>query len=73
MGFSSFRCGRCGSLLGYQSRPRGFLEKHLLRLLLLRTVRCGDCFHRSYRMYFVQVREPKQDPKNSEMEHHAAA
>ena len=34
--------------MAYQSRLRGFLEKRLLPLLLLKPVRCGHCYHRVY-------------------------
>jgi hypothetical protein len=56
-----FQCGNCGSSEGYRSRPRGFSEKYLLRLLFLRPVRCADCFRRSYCPVFVQVRERSGD------------
>ena len=52
-----FQCRDCGGLAGYRSRRRSFVEKYLLPLLLLRPVRCGDCFRRSYRPLFVPVRE----------------
>lgn len=52
-----FECNECGSSVGYRSRPRTFTEKYLSRLLLLRPVRCGGCFRRSYRPIFVPVKE----------------
>jgi hypothetical protein len=57
MSSRQFQCRDCGGLVGYRSRRRGFVEKCLLPLLLLRPVRCGDCFRRSYRPLFVPVRE----------------
>lgn len=54
-----FKCSDCGGRLGYRSRRRGFVEKYLLPLLLLRPVRCGDCFRRGYRHLFVAVRDRK--------------
>ncbi len=51
-----FQCEDCGSFEGYRSRPRTLSEKYLLPLLLLRPVRCGDCFRRCYRSIFVLVR-----------------
>jgi len=53
----TFQCEDCGSVEGYRSRPRSFLERHVLPLLGLRPVRCGDCFRRYYRPSFVVVRE----------------
>ena len=47
--FSEFRCHQCGSPEGYVSRPRNLFEKYGLRLVYLRTARCGDCYSRSYR------------------------
>jgi len=52
-----FQCRDCGSFDGYRSHPRTFSEKYVLPLLLLRPVRCADCFRRYYRSVFVQVRE----------------
>jgi hypothetical protein len=53
----TFQCEDCGSVEGYRSRPRNFLEKHILPLMGLRPVRCADCFRRYYRPSFVVVRE----------------
>jgi hypothetical protein len=53
----AFQCRDCGSFDGYRSRPRSFSEKYLLPLLLLRPVRCADCFRRDYISMLVQVRE----------------
>ena len=47
--FSEFRCHHCGSPDGYLSRPRNLFEKYGLRVLYMRTARCGDCYERSYR------------------------
>ena len=52
-----FQCRYCGGYNGYRSRAKTFGEKFLLPLLLLRPVRCGDCFRRSVETIFVQVRE----------------
>ena len=68
--FSSlFQCQDCGGFNGYRSRPRNFTEKYILPMLLLRPVRCGDCFRRSLQTLFVQVRERQESRK----EHRAAA
>jgi hypothetical protein len=55
-----FQCRDCGSRVGYRSRRRSFVEKYLLPALLLRPVRCGACFRRSYRLIFVPVRERRE-------------
>jgi hypothetical protein len=55
-----FQCRDCGSFNGYRSRPQTFVEKFLLPLFLLRTVRCGDCFHRSAHLITVQVQERRE-------------
>ncbi len=55
-----FECQDCGGLNGYRSRPKTFAEKFLLPLLLLRPVRCGDCFRRSVQTIFVQVRQRRE-------------
>lgn len=46
--FEKFHCRRCGSDQAYRSRPRSFFERHVLPFMLLQTVRCEHCFHRSY-------------------------
>jgi hypothetical protein len=46
--FREFHCLHCGGALAYQSRVRGFFEKRMLPLLLLKPVRCEHCFHRVY-------------------------
>jgi hypothetical protein len=43
-----FVCRGCGAQEAFRSRPRGFFEKYVLPLFLLRTVRCAGCFQRSY-------------------------
>lgn len=64
-----FECRRCGSSVGYRSRPRTFTERYLSRLLLLRPVRCGGCFRRSYQPAYVPVKE-RYEPNPAR---HAAA
>jgi predicted nucleic-acid-binding Zn-ribbon protein len=74
MRFTQFRCKRCGSDEGYRSRPRTFMEKHFLRLVLLQPVRCGHCFKRSYQSKFVRVRPGRARPGNdTQSPKHAAA
>jgi hypothetical protein len=46
--FKEFVCYNCGSHEGYVSRPRNLFERYGLRLLWLRSARCGDCYLRSY-------------------------
>jgi len=64
-----FYCTECGCSEGYRSRPRTFTEKFLLPLFLMRPVRCGDCFRRTYRSIMVQVKPRKE----SVLPHHIAA
>jgi hypothetical protein len=52
-----YLCGECGSQVGYRSRPRTITEKYFSRFLLLRPVRCGGCFRRSYQPVYVPVKE----------------
>ena len=60
-----FQCVDCGSVEGYRSRPRNFIEKYILPVLGLRLVRCADCFRRSYQPFFVTVRErPKPEVRH---------
>jgi hypothetical protein len=55
-----FECHNCGSFNGYSSRPRGFAEKYLLPLFLLRPVRCGDCSRRTFQSRLVAVQQRRQ-------------
>jgi len=55
--FEEFRCRGCGIQEAYSSRPRGFFERHVLPLLLLQTVRCERCYHRSYALRTVPTIE----------------
>lgn len=64
-----FYCTDCGCSEGYRSRPKTFTERFLLPIALMRPVRCGDCFRRSYR--FITV--PVKDRKDSVLTHHVAA
>lgn len=51
-----YQCRDCGGEIGFRSRRRNLLERFVLPLMLLQPVRCGDCFHRDYRLIFTQVR-----------------
>lgn len=53
-----FHCWKCGGKKAYRSRPRGFFEKRLLPLLLLKPVRCESCFHRAYVLWTTAAVEP---------------
>ena len=50
-----FCCKKCGSFEGYRSRSRGLVEKLFLPCLLLRPLRCGGCFRRSYGSILTHV------------------
>ena len=53
----TFRCEDCGSIEGYRSRPRNFMERRILPLVGLKPVRCGDCYRRYYRPNFIEVKD----------------
>ncbi len=55
--YFEYYCDDCGSGTGFRSRRRTFAERWFLPLLLLRPVRCADCFRRDYRLLFVPVKE----------------
>jgi hypothetical protein len=50
-----FYCKACGSFDGYRSRCKGLSENIFLPLLLLRPVRCGGCYRRSYKSVFIKL------------------
>lgn len=52
-----YRCFDCGNGTGFRSRPRTFSERYVLPVLLLRPVRCSECFRRDYRLLFVPVKD----------------
>ena len=55
--FPPYQCHDCGSEVGFRSRRRTLIERYILSLLLLRPVRCGECFRRDYRLVFTPVRD----------------
>ena len=57
--FEEFHCQECGGEEAYRSRARGFAERYLLPLLLMRPVRCERCYHRAYVMRTISVPERK--------------
>ena len=58
---STYRCRDCGSEVGFKSRRRTLTERFVLPLLLLKPVRCGECFRRDYRLIFTPVRDRLSD------------
>jgi hypothetical protein len=58
---SSYRCLDCGSEAGFKSRRRTLTERFLLPLVLLKPVRCGECFRRDYWWTWIPVRERLSD------------
>ncbi|MGH9493503.1 MAG: hypothetical protein ACRD3B_00795 [Candidatus Sulfotelmatobacter sp.] len=55
--FPPYSCHDCGSEVGFRSRRRTLVERYILPALLLRPVRCGECFRRDYRLIFTAVRD----------------
>jgi hypothetical protein len=58
--FGEFHCPGCGVQKAFRSRPRGFFEKHVLPLFLMKAVRCERCYHRSYTLRTIPTLEPFQ-------------
>jgi predicted metal-binding protein len=54
---TEFSCPSCDHHVAYCSRRRGFFEKYVLPVFLLRPYRCGGCFRRSYRTIFLKARK----------------
>jgi hypothetical protein len=52
-----YQCLDCGGSDAYRSRRRTFLENYILPFLLLKPVRCTNCFRRSYVSVFTAARE----------------
>jgi hypothetical protein len=50
-----YLCRDCGSEIGFRSRRRSLMERYILPFLLLKPVRCGECFRRDYRLIFTDV------------------
>jgi hypothetical protein len=69
-----YRCPDCSSEIGFRSRRRTFTERYLLPLVLLRPVRCGECFRRDYRLIFTPVQHRLSDtPKMMPAKHTATS
>jgi hypothetical protein len=52
-----YQCLDCGGSDAYRSRRRTFLEEYILPFLLLKPVRCANCFRRSYVSVFTAARD----------------
>jgi len=52
-----YKCVDCGSEVGFRSRRRTLIERVILPFLLMRPVRCGECFRRDYRLIFTPVHD----------------
>jgi hypothetical protein len=56
-----YRCRDCGRKVGFRSHPRNLMERYVLPLLLMRPVRCAECFRRDYRLILTSVPECSPD------------
>jgi hypothetical protein len=54
---TEFHCRGCGAQEAYRSRPRGFFETYVLPVFFLQTVRCDQCYLRSYIPRSVPAKE----------------
>jgi hypothetical protein len=70
--FTQFRCPDCGGNSGFRSRRRTFAERCILPFFLLQPVRCGECFHRDYRLIFTPVRKRLSEASGMLPASHAA-
>ena len=52
-----YRCHDCGSTEGFRSRRRSLIERIILPVMLLKPVRCGECFRRDYRLILTRVHD----------------
>jgi len=55
-----YRCRDRGRGVAFHSRPRTLTERYILPLLLMKAVRCAECFRRNYRLIFTPVRDPNE-------------
>jgi len=62
----TFQCCHCRRNKAHLSRKRGVFERVLLPLLLLRPVRCDDCFRRQYVSVLCRVPERPQSADRSQ-------
>lgn len=53
---NEFHCSDCRGKEAYTSRRRTFLEKYVLPFLLLRPVRCANCYRRDTASVFTPAR-----------------
>jgi len=67
---NDYQCTDCGGSAAYGSRRRTILEKYVLPLLLLKPVRCANCFRRTHASIFLPARARESKPP---LKPHAAA
>jgi hypothetical protein len=68
-----YRCRDCGRQVGFRSQPRNLMERYILPLLLMRPVRCAECFRRDYRLILTPVRECSPQAETVDHIHRNAA
>jgi hypothetical protein len=59
---SKYQCPDCGGSDAYRSRRRTLLEKYALPFLLLRPVRCANCFRRTNASVLARARKRENRP-----------
>jgi hypothetical protein len=57
---SQYQCPDCGCSQAYRSRPRNLLERYFVPILLLRPVRCINCYRRSLISIFIHLPDRTQ-------------
>lgn len=65
---SKYHCPDCGSTEAYRSRRRTYFERYIFPFLLLRPVRCANCFRRGPASMLVEARRRESHP----IDRHAA-
>ena len=66
-GIKVYHCRDCGREVAYRSRPRTFVERYILPLLLMQSVRCAACFRRDYWLVLTSVHEhPRREDETSQ-------
>ena len=58
--FEEFHCRSCGGEEAYRSRARGVFERYVLPMMMLQTVRCERCFHRTYALRTISALDRNQ-------------
>lgn len=54
---SEYQCPDCGGSDAYHSRRRSFSEKYVFPFVLMKPVRCANCFRRTIVSNFVRARD----------------